>query len=83
MCFLTKKKTGGNLHDNGTIEITSNSIISDPYYHPKNLVDYQQTTAYKSSKNTESIVCFDFKDQKIQPTSYSIRSSNSHVLISK
>lgn len=32
-------KTGGNIHDNGTIEVTSNSIASDGS-HPKYLLDY-------------------------------------------
>lgn len=74
MHFLTKE-TGGNIHDNGTIEITSNSIENDRR-HPKNLVDYEILSAYSSKKDTESIVCFDFKDKKIKLNSYSIRSSN-------
>ena len=70
--FLTKQ-TGGNIHDNGTIEITSNSIHSDD--HPKNLVDYQSNNYYYPAGNDRNaFVCFDFKDKLIQLTSYSIKS---------
>ena len=67
------KKTGGNIHDNGTIEITSNSIFS-PDRHPKNLIDYQGSTLYHSKEESDVNVCFDFKEKKIQLESYTIKS---------
>lgn len=76
MNYLTKE-TGGNIHDNGTIEITSNSINSDNISnHPKNLVDYQEDNLYCSKDAGEAIICFDFKDKMIQLTNYSIKSYN-------
>lgn len=68
-------KTGGNIHDNGTIEVTSNSIYSDSH-HPKNLLDYQNTefNSYHSIGRPDGYICFDFKDRKIQLTSYTIKS---------
>ena len=73
------ESTGGNIHDNGTIEITSNSIYCyDDGYHPKNLVNYNQSpyTFYHSNGDANTYIRFDFKDKKIQVDSYSIQSYN-------
>ena len=70
--------SNGNIHDNGTINITSNSIYNDNNgYHPKNLVNYQnnEQNNYQSKNDNQDIyVCFDLKDRRIQMTSYSIKS---------
>lgn len=74
MRYLTNE-TGGNIHDNGTIEITSNSINNNnPRYHSKNLVDYENNNYYHSSNDGGTTICFDFKDKLVQLTSYSIKS---------
>lgn len=65
------EKTGGNIHDNGTIEITSNSYYSGD--HPKNLVDFDDKTKYESPRS-DAWICFDFKKMKIKLTGYSIKS---------
>ena len=71
MRYLSKK-TNGNIHDNGTIEITSNSLFNNNY-QPRNVVDYENDNYY-CSKNEENVfVLFDFKDKLIQLTNYSIR----------
>ena len=67
------KETKGNIHDNGTIEITSNSIAFDNY-HPKNLVDYDRDNYYFSKDVSNSFVCFDFKEKSVKISSYSIKS---------
>lgn len=76
------EETGGNIHDNGTIQITSNSVYSD--YYPRNIVDYQNSNYYESDDQENSHVCFDFKDKEIQVTGYSLKSVswgiNSHNL---
>lgn len=65
MQYLTEE-TKGNIHDNGTIEIISNSIYNNNIsYHPKNLVDYQNNNYYLSSNNANSTVIFDFKSRAI------------------
>ena len=79
------KETGGNIHDNGTIEITTNSIECDSKsYHPKNLVDYKSTNYYEFKEEPNAFVCFEFKDRGIQLSGYSIGSGandpNSHHL---
>lgn len=78
MRHLTNE-TNGNIHDNGTIEITTNSIYGDNIksYHPKNLVDYQNSSSLYYSKNEPGVfVCFDFKDRRIQLSSYSIQTQS-------
>lgn len=74
MHFLSEK-TNGNIHDNGTIEITSNSIDKNIFgNHPKNLVVQNQNN-YESNDDENIYVCFDFKDRRIQLTNYSIKSN--------
>ena len=76
MKYLTDK-TGQNIHDNGTIEITSNSILNDDEktYHPKHLVDYGINNYYHSKNDKNFYICFDFKNFSVQLTGYSIKSS--------
>lgn len=65
MRYLTDK-AGGNIHDKGVIEITSNSYQGDGN-HPKNLVDYQSiNNMYASKDQKDGHICFDFKDKQIQ-----------------
>lgn len=72
--YLTNK-TGGNIHDNKTIDISSNSIYSDSH-HPKNLVDYSDRTHYCSNDEQDIKICFDMKENIIQLESYTIKSRN-------
>lgn len=68
--------TGGNIHDNGTIEITSNSI--NDYNHPKHITDYNQNNSsrYVSENKANSEMVLDFKNYRIQISSYSLKSHN-------
>lgn len=70
--YLTNK-TGGNVHDNKTIEVTSNSLY-DNYKLPKYVVDYESNTGFFSKDEDGTFLCFDFKDKIIQITNYSIES---------
>ena len=70
------ESTNGNIHDNGTVKITSNTFQSENL-HPKNLVDYKNDNKNYASNDTENIsIQFDFKDRLIQLTNYSIKSSS-------
>ncbi|KAK8867177.1 hypothetical protein M9Y10_010153 [Tritrichomonas musculus] len=75
MHYLTDL-TGGNIHDNQTIEITSNSIHGSNH-HPKNLVDYQNNNFYHSKNDPSPFVLFDFKDRRVQISDYSIKTYSS------
>lgn len=68
--YLTEK-TGGNIHDNGTIAITSKTVNNG--YSPRNLVDFQNSNYYYSLNQPNGYVCFDFKDRKIKLKNYSIK----------
>lgn len=72
------EETNENIHDNGTIEITTNSLYNDSdSYHPKNVVDYQKNNNYESNnKLQDAEICFDFKDNSIQLSEYSIQTSS-------
>lgn len=69
------EETGSNIHDNGTIEITSNSIGSDDIdYHPKNIIDYHSNNFYYSKDIDNTFICFDFIDKLVQLSSYLVKS---------
>lgn len=72
-----EKKTNGNINDNKTIKITSNSIHNSSR-HPKNLVDFSSSNVYQSKDDGDAIICFDFKSMFVQLSSYSILSCNSN-----
>ena len=67
-------KTGGNIHDNGTIEVYSDTVYSN--CQPKYLLDFDDNSFYEASGKNASIL-FDFKDIKVQVSSYSIKSFSS------
>ena len=79
MKYLTTQSCG-NIHDNGTIEITTNNLYDG--CHPKNLVDYSNNNHYDPSDGNKnnSFVCFDFKDKLVQLTKYSIKSYTQRYL---
>lgn len=69
--FLTEK-TGGNIHDNGTINVTTNCLNSS--FPPKNLLDFSGDSQYLANSPNDAWVCFDFKDYSVNLSKYSIRS---------
>lgn len=73
--YLTEK-TGGNIHKNGTIELTSNSTISSAnHQEPENVLDYQSNSCFGAKSGSKDFwVCFDFKNRKIEITDYTIQS---------
>lgn len=81
--YLTEK-TGGNIHDNHTITVSSNSIQQNDLlgtHHPKFLLEPENKNQDYLAQNGkfDAWVCFDFKNMKIQVTSYSIRSSQKQI----
>ena len=65
------KKTNGNILENGTVGITTNSQDEDCPL--KNLVDLDSNHYYRSVENPLAIITFDFKDRFVQLTNYSIK----------
>ena len=66
-------EAGGNPHDKGIIEITSSSIYSSDY-HPKFSVDLDENNCFQTKNESNSWICFDFKDMKVELSNYSIKS---------
>jgi hypothetical protein len=69
-------KCGGNVHDKGVIEASSNSVHCDNLlYHARNAVDLQNHTSsseFLTKNEPNSWICYDFKDMKMVFTHYSI-----------
>lgn len=64
--------SGGNIADKGIIGISSSSI--NKTYYPKYVVDLDDKTHYFQSEDRQDAwIKFDFKDRKIRPSHYSIR----------
>ncbi|KAK8880655.1 positive regulation of cilium movement [Tritrichomonas musculus] len=71
-------KTGGNIHDNGTIEVTTNSLYKP--CHPRNLLELNNGKYYNAKSGEKNFwVCFDFKDKEIELSHYSIKSFDCDV----
>lgn len=72
-------QTHSNIHDNGTIEITSNSSDNSTSSGPRNLADFGKEQSFRSNKTDLTTLCFDFKERSIQPTAYTIKSCAAHI----
>lgn len=73
--YLTNK-VGQNIHDSGTIEVTTNSFNSDSY-HQKNLLDLDKDNTFWSLNNGRSAwICFGFKEMKVNLSAYTIKTGS-------
>lgn len=69
-------KTGGNIHENGTIEIASNSVFSKGSHGPQTLV--QESNQYAASRgDRDAWVSFDFKKFRVEISGYSVKAGTS------
>lgn len=64
---------GGNVHDKGIVEITASSVNGGDC-EPKCVADLEADSIYCSADELDTWICYDFKDMRVTPTSYSIRS---------
>ena len=81
--FLAKKLDGiiahltrvcsGNVHDEQIVDVTASSVWRG---HPKDVADLERKLMFQSNDRKDSWICYDFKDRRVIPTSYSIRSSS-------
>jgi hypothetical protein len=70
--YLSKKR-GGNVHDQGVVDITASSVNGS--YVFKNAADLENRNSFFQSTNmSNSWLCYDFKSMDITPTHYSIQS---------
>ena len=74
IAYLTRE-CGGNVHDRGIVNVTASS--ASDYYHPKNAVDLGTNSIYYSNNEMGTWICYDFKERRVIPKSYSVRSCGS------
>jgi hypothetical protein len=66
------KRCGGNVHDRRVIKVTESSYHAE--FPGKNAVDLLVDSYYLSLNSPEAWICYDFKNMRIKPTHYTIRS---------
>ena len=64
-----------NLHDLGIITVTSKTVYGSNY--PKYVIDFNSNDYFSSSDDLDWLK-YDFKDKKIRPTSYSIKTRHDY-----
>lgn len=69
IAYLTQKY-GGNVHDTGIVAVTA----CQPWGRPKYAVDLDSEFVYISRNKMNSWLCYDFLDNRVIPTSYSMKS---------
>ncbi|OHT05204.1 hypothetical protein TRFO_27141 [Tritrichomonas foetus] len=66
------EECGDNVHDKGIVNVTSSSVHISLY--SLNAADLENKNQLHPNKiRTNSWICYDFKEKRIQPTHYSIR----------
>lgn len=74
--YLTSK-TGGNIHKNGTITLTSDNTSSSSFSDqlPETILDLNNDNWFGAKSGSKDYwLCFDFKDRKVEISSYTIQS---------
>ena len=79
------RQCGGNVHDKGVVEATASSIwsgLKDAAVYSsceaKHATELGTNVFFQSDPWPDSWICYDFKGQRVAPTSYSIRSDDGH-----
>lgn len=73
---MTDEK-GRNVDDNNEVKITSSSLLyNNIKYLPKFAADFNDINFFHSNREQFSWLKYDFKDRKICPTHYSMRTSS-------
>ena len=72
--YLTDK-TGGNIHENGTISVSSDSVHG-PNNVPENLLKLTYNTYAPKDKVCNAWVLFDFKNMEIEVSHYTAKSGS-------
>jgi predicted nucleic acid-binding Zn-ribbon protein len=77
------KQCGGNVHQRGIVVVTgSEALTSGDDYAPLNVVNFESGDAFitQGTEPSDNIghnwMCYDFKDRRVIPTHYTIRSHN-------
>jgi len=81
IAYLTEK-SGGNVHRNGVVAVTSSKPYNfNPRFAAQNVANLGDTSVFLSAYRCDDIaharnnwICYDFKERKVVPTHYSLRS---------
>ena len=66
---------GGNVHEKGVVEVTASSVWAHRSgFVAQNAVDFESLSEFRSNDEANSWICYEFKERRVVPTSYSIRS---------
>jgi hypothetical protein len=69
------QKCGGNVHDRGVVNITADRPYDgDSSHAAKNIADLTADSCFECANAENMWICYDFKNLKIWPTHYSLRS---------
>jgi hypothetical protein len=71
--YLTRKH-GGNFQDKRIVTVTSKSVVNDPKYALRNVVDLTSNWPFFSKNELGQWVCPDFHKLRVRPTHYTIKS---------
>ena len=72
--YLTHE-CGGNVDDKGIVNVTASSGFEGrSFCHQKHAADIGTDSEFASNHEPDSWICYDFKERRIIPTSYSMRS---------
>ena len=63
---------GGNVHDKGIVTVTGSSLFANGA-QTRYAVEFGTDTWFASEDKPDSWICYDFKERRVTPTSYSIR----------
>ena len=74
IAYLTGKY-GGNVQEKGVVEVTASTFC---FCKPKNAAELGTDSCFFSKDDPDSWLCYDFKEWRVTPTSYSIRTANWH-----
>lgn len=67
-----QEKTGGQIEKE--INFTASSVFSDSF-HPQNVASFEnQNKVFRSGNSENNWICFDFKEHRVVPTHYTIKS---------
>jgi hypothetical protein len=70
--YLTQKN-GGNVHDKGIVGVSCSSVYSNSFL-AKYVADVGADTYWHSKNEDNSWLCYDFKNMRVRPSHYSLRS---------
>lgn len=74
-----KKNSTTNIYDLIDITYSSNNNENSDQYHPRSMFMYEDKGKHFVTKNIKgSWICFDFKDHRVIPTDYTLRSASTY-----